>query len=307
VIVDALAGSIPTPNAFAAGEATTLGRLRGYAEHFRSDVAPARTFGEVQRRVETEYEQAKERAPTEEQFFAMLDDADIGMAAVYTERYGSTLGVTSAPNEEVAEFVARDPARLIGLAGIDPWEPDAGREVDRAVQELGLAGVVISPFKQRTAPDSAVLARVFGRCEALGAPVFLHTGINWFLDVDYDVGHPRGVDRIARAFPDLTIVALHCGWPWVLDMMMVAWRHENVYLDISAHRPKHFTVAESGWTPLLYYGNRMLSGRVLFASAWTLLGIKPAELVSEVRALPLKNEVIEQWLGGNALKVFGRT
>ncbi len=307
MIVDALAGCIPTPDAFAAGEATTLGRLRGYAEHFRGDVQPARTFGEVQRRIQTEYEKATERAPTQGEFFAMLDQAGIGLAAVYSERYGSALGVTSASNDAVAEFVATDPARLVGIAGIDPWEPDAAREVDRAVRELGLAGVVMSPFKQRTAPDSPVLARVFGRCEALGVPVFLHTGINWFLDVDYDVGHPRGVDRIARAFPDLTVVALHCGWPWVLDMMMVAWRHANVYLDISAHRPRHFTVPESGWTPLLYYGNRMLSGRVLFASAWTLLGIKPAELISEVQSLPLKDDVIAQWLGGNALKVFRRT
>jgi predicted TIM-barrel fold metal-dependent hydrolase len=283
VIVDALAGCIPTPEAFAAGEATTLGRLRGYAEHFRGDVQPARNFDEVQRRVQSEYEKAKARAPSPAEFFAMLDEADIGLAAVYSERYGSALGVTSAPNDDVATFVAEDPARLIGLAG-----------------------VVMSPFKQRTAPDSAVLARVFGRCESLGVPLFLHTGINWFLDVDYDVGHPRGVDQIARAFPDLTIVSLHAGWPWVLDMMMVAWRHANVYLDISAHRPRHFTVAESGWTPLLYYGNRMLSGRVLFASAWTLLGIKPADLISEVQNLPLKDEVIAQWLGGNALKVFGR-
>jgi hypothetical protein len=36
MIVDALAGCVPEPDAFAAGEATTLGRLRGYAEHFKT-------------------------------------------------------------------------------------------------------------------------------------------------------------------------------------------------------------------------------------------------------------------------------
>jgi uncharacterized protein len=306
VIVDALSGAIPVPDAFAAAEATTLGRLRGYAEHFRGDVALARTYGEMQARIGQARRDAAERTPTHEEFFRMMDVAGIGLAAVYTERYGNALGVESASNDQVAAFVASDPGRLIGIAGIDPWEPDAAREVDRAVLELGLGGVIVSPFKQGCAPDSATLARVFGRCEALEVPVFLHTGINWFLDADYDVGHPRGVDRIARAFPDLKLVALHAGWPWVLDMMMVAWRHANVYLDISAHRPKHFTVAESGWTPLLYYGDRMLADRVVFASTWTLLGVSPADLIAEVRDLPLKDTTIERWLGTNALRAFGR-
>jgi hypothetical protein len=306
MIVDALAGCVPQPDAFAAGEATTLGRLRGYAEHFRGDVRPARTYAEVRERVAREYEAAKERCPTEEEFFAMMDAAGIDIAVVYAERYTTSLAVETAPNQVVSDFVARKPDRLIGVAGIDPWEPDAVRQIDEAIIDGGLRGVILSPFKQRLDADDARMARVYGRLESLGVPVFLHTGINWLYDAPYDVGHPRYIDRVASAFPDLKIVAVHAGWPWVLDLMMVVWRHPNVYVDISAHRPRHFTVPESGWPPLLYYGNRMLSDRVLFASTWTLLGISPAELIQEVRELPLKDHVIEQWLGGNALRLFDR-
>jgi len=305
VIVDALAGCIPDPDAFAASEATTLGRLRGYAEHFRGD-DPARTYEQVKERVRTEGDQARARAPTPEQFFAMLEQAGIALAGVYAEHYGSALGVDTTPNDAVAAFVARDPTRVFGVAGIDPWEPDSAREVDRAVTELGLSGVILSPFKQRAAPESARLARIYGRCEALGVPLYLHTGINWSYDAEYDVGHPRGVDRIALAFPDLKIVCLHAGWPWVLDMMMVAWRHRNVFIDISAHRPRHFTIEAAGWSPLLHYGSRMLSDRILFGSTWTLLGISPAELIAEVRALPIADAVADRWLGANALRVLGR-
>jgi hypothetical protein len=76
-------------------------------------------------------------------------------------------------------------------------------------------------------------------------PVYVHSGINWWVDTAYDIGHPRNIDALASAFPDLRIVALHAGWPWVSDMVMVAWRHPNVYLDISAHRPAHMVVEES--------------------------------------------------------------
>jgi hypothetical protein len=171
---------------------------------------------------------------------------------------------------------------------------------------MGLSGVVVSPFKQQLMPDDLRMARIYGRCEARGVPVLLHTGINWSLDAAYDVGHPRYIDAVAMAFPDLKIVALHAGWPWVEDMMMVVWRHRNVYVDLSAHRPRTFTRPNSGWEPLLRYGNRQLADKVLFASTWTLLGIPPADLVAEIKELPLGDDALDGWLGGNALRLLDR-
>lgn len=305
MIVDFLAGAVPDAEAFALSEAVTQGRLRGYAEHFGGELAPARTHAEVTQRWADARESARERAPSEAEFLRMLDEGGIDLAGVYTESFGSRLGVPTADNALVADFVARHPDRVVGFAGVDPWEIDAARQVDEAVA-AGLSGVVLSPFKQQLLPEDPRMARVYGRCEALGVPVLLHTGINWSLDAAYDVGHPRHIDAVARAFPDLTIVALHAAWPWVEDMMMVAWRHEHVYVDLSAHRPRTFARPNSGWEALLRFGNRQLADRVLFASTWTLLGVPPATLAAEVRDLPLDEAVAEQWLGGNALRLLGR-
>ncbi|NKQ53194.1 amidohydrolase [Amycolatopsis sp. K13G38] len=305
MIVDFLAGAVPDVDAFTLSEAVTNGRLRGYAEHFGGTLKPARTHAEVTERWAAAREAARDRAPSEEDFLRMLDDGGIGLAGVYTESFGSRLGVPTADNQLVADFVKRNPERTVGFAGIDPWEIDAAHHVEEAVH-MGLSGVVMSPFKQQLLPGDPRMARVYGRCEALGVPVLLHTGINWSLDAAYDVGHPRHIDAVASAFPDLKLVALHAGWPWVEDMMMVTWRHENVYVDLSAHRPRTFTKPDSGWAPLLRFGNRQLADRVLFASTWTLLGVAPAELAAEVRELPLKDEVAEKWLGGNALRLLGR-
>ncbi|MHC1561249.1 amidohydrolase family protein [Actinomycetospora sp. C-140] len=306
MIVDFLAGAVPDAEAFALSEAVTQGRLRGYAEHFGGELAPARSHDEVTARWADARESARDRAPSEQDFLAMLDEGGIGLAGVYTEAFGSRLGVPTAGNEVVADFVARHPDRVVGFAGIDPWELDAARRVDEAVAS-GLSGVVLSPFKQQLLPEDPRMARVYGRCEALGVPVLLHTGINWSLDAAYDVGHPRHIDAVARAFPDLTVVCLHAGWPWVEDMVMVTWRHANVYVDLSAHRPRTFARPGSGWEPLLRFGNRQLADRVLFASTWTLLGIPPATLADEVRELPLDDAVVDKWLGGNALRLLGRS
>jgi hypothetical protein len=306
MVIDVLSSVVPTPEAFGAAEAT-LARLRGYQQHFTSgDKVPLVGDGsELQAAIESSDARGRAACPTQAQFDGMLDDAGVSTAVVYTEYYETSLGVRTVSNDVVADYVARDPGRLLGLAGVDPWKDDAVSETRRALTELSLRGIVLSPFKQRLDPSDARMARIFSVCEELGAPVFLHTGINWWVDTTYEIGHPRHIDALASSFPNLKIVALHCGWPWVEDMMMVAWRHANVYLDISAHRPKHMTIPDSGWSPLLYWGNRMLSNRVVFGSTWTLIGMSIKDLADEVRSLPLKDEVIERWLHGNAERLLG--
>ena len=306
MVFDVLSSVVPTPEAFGAAE-MTLARLRGYQQHFSEPGHKIPFVGDNNanhRAMQDSYERGRQACPTDAEFLAMLDEGDVGRAVIYTEDYHTSLGVKSASNDDVAEYVARHPDRLLGLGGVDPWKDDAVRETHRLVNDLGLRGVVISPFKQRLQPASARMSRVFSACEQLGIPVFLHTGINWWVDTTYEIGHPRHIDEVAASFPDLKIVCLHAAWPWVNDMMMVAWRHANVYLDISAHRPAHMGIGESGWGPLLYWGNRMLSDRVLFGSTWTLMGRRPSELADEVRQLPLKEEVIEKWLHGNAEQLF---
>ena len=49
-------------------------------------------------------------------------------------------------NDTVAEYVRTDTKRLIGFAAICPTEDNALSEVDRAVNELGLRGLKMSPI-----------------------------------------------------------------------------------------------------------------------------------------------------------------
>ncbi|MCU4183277.1 amidohydrolase family protein [Acidiferrimicrobium sp. IK] len=307
MVFDVLSSVVPTPEAFGYAE-MTLARLRGYQQHFGSprDKIPLAGDSATQQRVmEESYQRGVGMCPDEERFMAMLDDGDVATAVIYTEMYETSLGVKSGSNDDVAKYVARHPDRLLGLGGVDPWKDDAVDEVHRLANDLGLRGVVVSPFKQKLLPAEARMARVFSACEKLGIPVFLHSGINWWVDTTYEIGHPRHLDELASSFPDLKIVCLHAGWPWVSDMVMVAWRHANVYLDISAHRPSHMPKDESGWGPLLYWGDRVLSDRIVFGSTWTLMSSTPAELAGEVRALPLKDATIDKWLSGNARRLFG--
>jgi predicted TIM-barrel fold metal-dependent hydrolase len=117
-----------------------------------------------------------------------------------------------------------------------------------------------------------------------------------------EYGRPLILDRVAVKFPDLKIVAGHAGWPWVTEMVALLWRHPNVYADISGIRPKYMGMVETGWAPLVHYGNNILKDKILFATAWPLVMFKDA--VDDVRGLSLKPEVEKLWFGENAKKIL---
>jgi predicted TIM-barrel fold metal-dependent hydrolase len=303
VLIDALSCAVPSPAGYG-GARAALVRMRGYMEHFGGGTPPEMDGPDMQARMQAAYEVGATRSPTEEELIAMLTEAGAALAVVHSEQYRSAIGVQTPTSAEVAEVVGRHSDRLIGVTGVDPWAQSPRAAVAEA-RELGLKGVVLSPFKQRLLPSDLHLAQLFAACEQEGMPLLLHSGINWWVDVPYDFGHPKFIDTVAGSFPGLKIVALHCAWPWVMDMMMVAWRHPNVYVDTSAHRPKHFLVNAAGWEPLTYYGNRMLRDKVMFGSSWNLIGAPLKDLIGEVRELPLSDKSAEAWLGGNAQRFYG--
>ena len=71
----------------------------------------------------------------------------------------------------------------------------------------------------------------------------------------------------------------------------------------AAQRPTYIGLPSTGWGSLVHFGNSVLQNRVLFASRWPLLPFR--RTVEEINELPLKPEVKEKWLGGNASALLG--
>ena len=241
-----------------------------------------------------------------EDFVAALDGAGVRASALHNFDEQSATNAEPVPNDRVAEIMKRYPGRFIGFAGVEPHKGSkAVDEVDRCVNELGLKGVGLRPFMHGIYANDPKYFPIYARCQELGVPVWMHTSINWTTERRMDFGRPIHLDDVCMRFPALKIIAGHGGWPWVNEMVALAWRHENLYLDFSAHRPKYMAKQGSGWEMLLHFGNTTIQDKVLFGSDWLNMGLHISKVIEEVRALPLKPEVIEKWLGKNAEKVFG--
>lgn len=243
---------------------------------------------------------------TVEAFVAELDAGGVDYSVLHNFHEPPT--PTAPPrvdNEKVAEICRRYPNRFLGFAGVSPHDgPAAVGEVDRAVCELGLVGVAIRPFRQKLRANDAAYYPIYQRCLELGVPVWLHTSNNFFSDVSLDFARPIYLDQVACDFQELTLIAGHGGWPYMDEMVAVAWRHPNVYIDVSAFRPKYLARPGSGWEPLLHYGNSVLQDQIVVGTDWLEFGVPPRQLFDEIRALPLRDHVKEKWLGGNARRIF---
>jgi len=207
-------------------------------------------------------------------------------------------------NDAVYRIVQKHPDKFFaGYLCLNPAEDDnMVKVVEREVKERGFKGLNMQPWAQRLYANDKRLYPVYAKCQELGIPVTIHTSINFTTDRTIDYGRPIYLDEIACTFPNLTIVANHGGWPWVNELVAIAWKHRNVYIEIGAISPKYIGTPGSGWETLIRYGNSLLQDQVLFATDNMLL-LK--RCVDELRELPLKESVKEKWLGDNAAHILG--
>ncbi|MBA7693177.1 hypothetical protein ES703_101753 [subsurface metagenome] len=181
-------------------------------------------------------------------------------------------------------------------------DEDMVKVLERGVKEQGFRGVNFQAWAVRVSSTDSRFWPVYAKCQELGLIVTIHSSINFSVDRVIDYSHPSHLDKIACDFPELVLVANHGGWPWVTEMMAVAWKHSNVYIELGAVSPKYIGTPGTGWEPLMRYGNTLLQDQVLFATD-SMLSHK--RCVEELKALPLKETVKEKWLGGNAARLLG--
>lgn len=222
----------------------------------------------------------------------------------HLDEIGVEWGITVDGNHDnlrTAEIVHAFPHKFKGFIFVDPHKGDeAVRELETCVKEYGLHALYLTAFRTKLTADDPKNYPLYAKCCELGIPVHIYSSLNLSKAVPYDIGHPRYIDRVARDFPDLKIMAGVSGWPWVLDFLALAMRHENLYLNFETHAPEKIAMRGSGYEPYLFYGERNLKERICFASNWTTQSMPVEEIIAQVEALPFSDDAKEHILYTNA-------
>jgi uncharacterized protein len=227
---------------------------------------------------------------------AAMDAAgvDFGLlTAWHSPREGAMIS-----NDEVAGWVAAHPGRFAGLAAVPLDRPMEGvRELRRCVRELGFIGLRMLPWLWEVPPTDRRFYPLYAECVELGVPFCTQVGHTGPLRPS-EPGRPIPyIDQIAIDFPELRIVGGHIGYPWTEEMIAVARKHENVYIDTSAYTSKRIPDEL-----IAYMRTGSGSRKVLFGSNYPM--IQPAAALEGLDRLALDAEGTERYLHENARRVF---
>jgi predicted TIM-barrel fold metal-dependent hydrolase len=223
-----------------------------------------------------------------------MDAAGVGLGLI-SAWHGPQGALIS--NDEVAAFIAKYPSRFAGIASADLYRPmDAVRELRRCVRSMGFKGLRIVQWLWNLPPTDRHYYPLFAECVELDVPVCLQVGHTGPLRPS-EPGRPIPyIDEAALDFPELRVVCGHIGYPWTVEMIAVATKHPNVYIDTSAYIAKRFPAE------LVAYMKRNGRKKVLFGTNYPMI---TAEMcLKDLDSLDLTDEVKRLFLFENARSVF---
>ena len=198
-------------------------------------------------------------------FFDEMTRAGVDTAVLAARASNDLIGGTS--NEFVAELVRTHPDRFLGVGSLrlTPGDTEADLVTCRQLEFVGVTvepGIADPPMHA----DDPVLYPVYEQIDATGLPVFVSGG-----DANPDISYafPAPLDRVARDFPNLQVVSVHGGWPFVTETLGVAWRRPNFWV-----MPDLYWANLPGRSDYTLAANGFLMDRMLFATSYPAVNVE---------------------------------
>lgn len=223
-----------------------------------------------------------------------MDEAAVGVGLVAAWR-GPQGELIS--NDEVASFVREYPDRLIGVASVNLAKPMEGvRELRRCVRELGFRALRIVPWLWGLPPDDRRYYPLYAECVELDVPFCLQVGHTGPL-LTSETGRPIPyLENVALEFPELRIIAGHIGAPWTQEIISLATKFPNLFVDTSAYKASRFPA------DFVEFMRGRGASKVLFGTNYPML--TASACLEDISSLGLSADAQKLFLSGNASRVF---
>ena len=185
---------------------------------------------------------------------------------------------SSEGNRLVSKMCKEYADSFFGIAGarLDRGLLNAFRELKKSLREdflgFNFGGLMQNP---PMAIDDRKLYPLYALCADYNACAIVHSSLHYYTGAKLHLNTPFRVDNISVDFPELRLIMSHAGNGFGDLPLILAQRHPNVYLEVSALRPKHLPASFVGAL------NRYLSHKFIFGTDYPLLPFS----------------VIEEWIG----------
>ncbi len=229
-------------------------------------------------------------------FFGEMEQAGITMG-VLPGRVSYAFGdITCASIRQIME---QYPGKFAAFAGVDLYNPRSAFEVmDKEVINGPFAGINVEPlgFQVPMSCDDRRIYPIYEYAQEYNIPILLMTG--GLPKTHISLNFPGHLENVAVDFPNLTIVSTHGCWPFSRELVHVALRRENIYIQ-----PDIYSMGLPGYEDYIFAANNFLQDRFLYASAHPTMPMTGC--VEFFKKLKLKEEVIPKIFYKNAQRVLG--
>jgi uncharacterized protein len=178
---------------------------------------------------------------TEDMYKMLFVDAPQDMVMAQTVPQWEWFKDWYSPVKQQYEFAAAYPDRVLFCGGVDPMFEGveaALEQLDHQINDLGAKSI---KFYNGHVPrgwrcdDEEIAYPLYEKCKELGVNVIqFHKGLP-FGTGNIEEMHPADLQKVARDFPDMTIVLHHLAMPYTAEAINIGARFPNVYLALSAN------------------------------------------------------------------------
>ena len=247
----------------------------------------------LNRRVGSKNDEHFTRSSTAKGFVEEIRECGIRAAVIV----GRDIPGIRHTNEEIHKLTSKH-KELMGMGSVDPHalgSQGSAAAVEYAIKELGLKGINLEPGFASVPmhADDPLFFPVYEVCSKLNVPVSLMSGPT---TPDFDFNNPAAIGRVARAFPTLSIICYHGFYPYVNEIIGVAFRYENVCIvpDMYIFLPGGNLYVEAA--------NGFMKEQLLFGSSYPFRAM--AQSIQDYQALGFRDGVIDNVMFANAQRVL---
>jgi predicted TIM-barrel fold metal-dependent hydrolase len=219
------------------------------------------------------------------------------------DRCGVEWGLVGVGGEDGgigAEALKRYPDRFVGSSECDPNKGMEGiRGLVRAYETYGIKAATAFPagtFPQLAINDKKMYP-IYAKCVELGIPIFVCAGVPG-PRLKFAPQHVELIDEVMYDFPDLVFVTRHGCEPWADLAVKLMLKWPGLHFSTSAFAPRYYPKA------VVDYANTRGADKVMYAGYFPM-GLSLERIMTEMRNVPLKDDVWPKFLRGNALRVLG--
>jgi predicted TIM-barrel fold metal-dependent hydrolase len=192
------------------------------------------------------------------------------------------------------------PDRFIASYSCDPNRGmDDVRALVRSYETLDVRAV--TAFPAGTFPQVAIndkkMYPIYAKCVELGIPMFCTAGIPG-PRLKFAPQHVELIDEVMYDFPELVFVTRHGCEPWADLAVKLMLKWPGLHFSTSAFAPRYYPKA------IIDYANTRGADKVIYAGYFPM-GLSLERIMTELPAVPFKDDVWPKFLHDNAARVLG--